>query len=316
MSSVDCTENQIIAGKEHKPAPARKWLYALGFLLSLICLYYFAQRTIAMRGELELLSGDALQRIFVATPFFFLSYLLASSVWHYLLNLLGAEVRLRTATSIFLVTQFGKYLPGNVGQHVGRVTVAKRYGIPMFPVLASMLMEMILVLSIMVFLSLPVIVQYIDTVLYWSVSGLIMIGLAGLGICIGSTRLREKIDHAIKRLCLPNIGWHFVIPIFLALASICMSGSAMLSLHPGFMARLDIGAYVVSVFCAAWVAGFVTPGAPAGLGIRELILSGGLSPVVGIEGATTVAILLRAVTTLTDLLAFVIGLLLLPRARS
>ena len=62
---------------------------------------------------------------------------------------------------------------------------------------------------------------------------------------------------------------------------------------------------LTGAFAVAWIAGFITPGSPAGLGVRETILIGILSPVYGLGIAAGIAIALRAVTTLADGLTFV-----------
>src|SRR3546814_5500746 len=38
---------------------------------------------------------------------------------------------------------------------------------------------------------------------------------------------------------------------------------------------------VLGVYAAAWLLGFLMPGAPAGLGVREVVLFMGLAPLVG-----------------------------------
>jgi uncharacterized membrane protein YbhN (UPF0104 family) len=52
----------------------------------------------------------------------------------------------------------------------------------------------------------------------------------------------------------------------------------------------------------AWVVGYVTPGAPGGLGLREAVLVLGLSPVVGDAEAMAVALAYRLVTIVADAL--------------
>ncbi|QSX36832.1 lysylphosphatidylglycerol synthase domain-containing protein [Shewanella sedimentimangrovi] len=69
-------------------------------------------------------------------------------------------------------------------------------------------------------------------------------------------------------------------------------------------------------FALAWVAGFVTPGAPAGLGIRETIMVTLLEPAYGPGAALSLALLLRLITSLGDALAFLAGLWLNRRQRS
>ena len=89
----------------------------------------------------------------------------------------------------------------------------------------------------------------------------------------------------------------------------------LLGLCAALLARAFFGAAapfprLAGVFAAAWVAGFVTPGAPAGLGVREAVLAGGLRPIYGPEVALALPLLFRMVTVTGDGVAFALGTLL------
>lgn len=68
----------------------------------------------------------------------------------------------------------------------------------------------------------------------------------------------------------------------------------------------------VAAFAASWIAGFATPGAPGGIGIRETALIALLTPLCGEATAVAAALELRLVTTLGDLLFFLYTLRLAP----
>jgi uncharacterized membrane protein YbhN (UPF0104 family) len=70
----------------------------------------------------------------------------------------------------------------------------------------------------------------------------------------------------------------------------------------------------VSLYSVAWIAGVLTPGLPAGLGVREAILVQGLSPLLGATEALGSALLFRLLTTLADAIVFGIGMLMLRLA--
>jgi len=57
----------------------------------------------------------------------------------------------------------------------------------------------------------------------------------------------------------------------------------------------------------AWIAGYVIPGAPAGLGVREAVLTAFLSPHIEIGIVISAALLWRVVSLATDALLAVIG---------
>jgi uncharacterized membrane protein YbhN (UPF0104 family) len=62
------------------------------------------------------------------------------------------------------------------------------------------------------------------------------------------------------------------------------------------------------LFTSAWVAGYLLPGAPGGLGVREAISVALFSPIVGPGAAVGLSITMRLVTVLGDGLAFLVGL--------
>ena len=64
----------------------------------------------------------------------------------------------------------------------------------------------------------------------------------------------------------------------------------------------------VGMAALAWMAGFVTPGAPAGLGVREAVLLALLERLLTPQQALLVVVLWRVVTTLGDVVFFGIGL--------
>jgi uncharacterized membrane protein YbhN (UPF0104 family) len=62
--------------------------------------------------------------------------------------------------------------------------------------------------------------------------------------------------------------------------------------------------YVISVFAASWLVGFITPGAPGGIGVRETALILGLTPAAGEPLSVAVALLARIMSLIGDLLFF------------
>lgn len=80
--------------------------------------------------------------------------------------------------------------------------------------------------------------------------------------------------------------------VFFALASI-----AFWLLLPYQVAPLAVTA---AWLCLAWMAGYLVPGAPGGLGVREAVLLLGLAPTVGEPSALAAAASYRMVTVLSD----------------
>ena len=68
----------------------------------------------------------------------------------------------------------------------------------------------------------------------------------------------------------------------------------------------------ISALALAWVAGFVAPGAAAGIGVREAVLIIALDGALGAEASAAVALALRLVATVGDGVFFGLALAL-PR---
>ena len=62
-----------------------------------------------------------------------------------------------------------------------------------------------------------------------------------------------------------------------------------------------------NIFIISWFLGYITPGAPGGIGVRETALILMLSPILGKESTLMASIILRLVTTISDVIAFLLG---------
>ena len=73
--------------------------------------------------------------------------------------------------------------------------------------------------------------------------------------------------------------------------------------QPGWLA-------LSSGYALAWLLGFVTPGAPGGIGIREAVFVALMGPSMGAGLAAAVAVAMRLLNVIADLIVLVIAALL------
>src|SRR5688572_26906330 len=106
----------------------RRWLAIGGAaLVTICCLLYF-------RDVYDLLidrrvSFTSFGNVFPpAISAYMLAYLAAAMGWHMLVMIVEDAPRTMQSLGIFTASQFAKYLPGNVGHHVGRVFLSVRIG--------------------------------------------------------------------------------------------------------------------------------------------------------------------------------------------
>lgn len=221
--------------------------------------------------------------------------------------------------TIYAIAQFGKYLPGNVGQHVGRVVMATAAGIPAATVLSTMLIELLWVAGVGATIALVSLVFFVGDDAVRSQLHLNPVYLAG---------------GAIMLLAAPWVGTQLLNRLFPKLASKLAGGGSIIV--PRFRTAMAVGGLVLlcfvtfgvilklqadvifsatnarfleltCLFAAAWLAGFLVPGAPGGLGVREMAMVLLLSPALGESVAAGLGLTLRLITTLGDLFMFAIG---------
>lgn len=161
---------------------------------------------------------------------------------------------------IGLVSQVAKYIPGNVAHYLGRAAMAKAAGIPLKHSAGTTALEV------------------------------------GIGILAAVIVALVSIAPLLSAVLLALFAGR--MPVLITTACVLLTGLSFALVARG-MGDAEI-IPLVSIFAAAWLAGFVTPGAPAGIGLREGILIASLSPMIGAGSAITAALLHRLVTALVD----------------
>lgn len=293
---------------------SRRSAHLIGAVVSLICLGFFARTVAAYAGSIASIAAEAWWQLPLALPLYAAGYLASAAAWVRILRVLGGTTTLRTGAAILWTAQFGKYLPGNVGHHVGRVAIAGRFGLAAGIVVKSMALEMGLVVALIVLFAIPSVGNLLERLeMKWLFTAAAFVSVI-LGVLLWYRWMRGPASAAARGI-VPLIGPMLVktwLPVVAVLAgAIILTGASLVPLTLG-LAVEPLGAlHIVSLFCVAWLAGFVVPGAPAGLGVRELILAEGLAPMIGHDQAVMAALLFRLLTVVADLIAFVAGVLLL-----
>lgn len=299
----------------------KRWLAWTGAVVSLGCGLYFLRAVAAHWQSLALTHWDG--KVFLAMGaallLYLATYVFATRAWQLGLRLLGHPAGFSRLARILMLSQFAKYLPGNVGHHVGRVVLAKRSGLPVDAIVASMVLDTALVLSAGAACSLPALAlllgvihahgAYAERAAFWVVFAGVVIAALLLAVPALRARIARLLGQGAARWS-PSACWllaqawlnHCLSFLFgaCALYLLCRAiadPAAIGILHPAWFE-------VAGIYASAWLAGFLMPGAPAGLGVRELVLLLGLSPLFGGEQAAIAAAILRLVTTAGDGLAF------------
>lgn len=241
-------------------------------------------------------------------------------MWLLLLRDQGIHLSVFKAMQIVAISQIGKYLPGNVGQFAGRAVLAQQAGVPLGVSASTMLIETAWTLAIGAGFALLALALYIDTT---TGLGLPAVGLPELGLISLLLLAAPWFGiHAVNRIA-PGLsrkvgGGKLVAPPRLVTA-LAVSGlmvvcffvlGAVVSLHAAALFGVGNVSWVTVtvLFTSAWLVGYVVPGAPGGLGVREAMMVLVLTPAVGAGAAVGLGVTVRLATLAGDGLAFALGI--------
>lgn len=188
-----------------------------------------------------------------------LSSLLLALAWWNLLNQFDAHPSLRWAIKAYGISQIAKYVPGNIIHLAGRQALGLAAGLPGWPLAKSAVWELGLIAATGALfggLALPLLVAGFP----------IAMGLTLFLMALGGTA--TLLWHIAGPPVTRALGWYTV---FLAISGILFV--VLINLVDSSANQLRaILLPVVGTYVLAWLAGLVTPGAPAGIGVREMVL--------------------------------------------
>lgn len=122
----------------------KRWIRWLGMALAVAGTVVFVGHVLSSL-HLDDLRAHLSTRAAMAAVFAILLYSLTVPIsafaWQRLLASLSCRQPFARLNAILLTTQAGKYLPGNVGQHLGRVGLALAQGIPAPVLIVSIVYE-------------------------------------------------------------------------------------------------------------------------------------------------------------------------------
>ncbi len=290
--------------------PAMKWLGAVLALAAVAFVVYrlWTQFSALPPGALETAGpGLAMASLGYAGCGLFLAL-----IWWLALRAAGLRsASVTRASSAFLSSQLGKYLPGNVGHFAARHVLSRRHGVSHRVLLAATLLEALLLVAAAGTLAVLVIQPMISGGLEQIMEAIWLTPVAaalalGLGLAVARARGWLDAGLGLPRLVL-ELGAAFGLALVFFLAS-----SGCFVLMSNALGTAD-WLPLVPWIAAAWLLGFLIPGAPGGLGIREFVLVLGLTPLVGEAQAALDALMFRLVTVSGDTLMSAVGTVWLRR---
>jgi glycosyltransferase 2 family protein len=255
----------------------------------------------------------------IATGITLFSHIWTGWVWGWILQDLGQPISCVWATQAYLKTNIAKYLPSNLLHLYGRAIAAKDQGVPLALASLSVLFDTLLMTAGGFILGLFCIPK---NWLFMTILGIVMIlavlhprlldpMLNRLSASLRQTVVGENAHLLPKRL----VTRYPVRALAGEIGFVALRGIGFVftvsALTP---VSLEMVPTLVSIFSVGWVLGFITPGAPGGLGVFELTVSTLLTqpgmfhgtPGLSIGIAISAVAIQRLVSTLAEALGAVL----------
>lgn len=249
----------------------------------------------------------------------FVNLVCGGLMWMALLRDQGVRLPALTAFRIVGMAQVAKYLPGNVGHLVGQVTLASAAGVPIGVSVTTMLISTLWLVATGMAMGGAGLLIYLDATAVLDVPIPSTPLMAALGIALAispwvAVWLLNRVLPGLSRrlgsgqmVALPRFGTAvavaagFIFCFFVFGVMLKLQATYLFGVNEGNVLTFTL------MFTSAWIAGYLLPGAPGGLGVREALVVALLGSVVGTGTAIGLSVTMRLATVLGDGLAFVVG---------
>ena len=218
----------------------------------------------------------------------------------------GAKLHWPTAGSIWMLSSFGKYLPGKVMAIAGMVALSERAGISSkFTVGAAVVMQVLSVGTGVAVAALTLGTAVNDVRPY---AGIVMMALGIITlltmIAVGNRSVSDRIWKLARtkgELPAPPRASVLVYGIGINAVTWLVYGWALIWLANGILPAADLEwQFATGAFTLSYLAGYLGP-TPGGLGTRDAMLLGMLSDKIGLGPALALSAASRLALTLNEL---------------
>lgn len=293
----------------------KRLITAAGIIVTLAATGAFAKALASAVAAIDAnrLADAVLPAFLAPLGLYLVAYAAMTSSWLFLAGRAGMNAPPLVLIRIYLISQIAKYLPGNIGHFVGRVYMANRHGIPPERTGAAIGLELtatflscVMLIATLALFGAALGIRYDAGVVGRLLPGwgAALLLLAAVFLCAACAVLFRKNRRAILD-SLPAFG---LGALMIALTFLITGGCSLLILG-ALTAGVDIrsAVLILSAFIASWLAGFVTPGSPAGVGVREFAFLSLLQGEFATESLSLTIGAFRLVTVIGDLIAWCVG---------
>ncbi|MTD42423.1 hypothetical protein GIX45_28110 [Erwinia sp. CPCC 100877] len=294
----------------------KRILNILGNIITLIAIYFVFKKLFSSPLDYNvLLEKQNIMIILVITVVLSIIIITNCFPWKLLVEIFSTKkIPWRDSIQVYTKSNLLKYLPGNVFQYVGRNELASRQNISHLQVASATVFDIIINVMAAVLLSSIYFFQNKEAILSANKQNISFILISGVALALGLTiivfifkskitPIFAKIKSLLTRKTLKGVVISLIYYMFTMMIQSLLF-ILLLIFVLNIELNFDLFLKLFSAYTFSWLVGFITPGAPAGIGIREAVMAGATGGLVNQGTITFAMVIFRVLTTFADIIAF------------
>jgi len=293
----------------------------VGYIITIVAFIFLGKTLMSMNLDIKhiknplsaIVLGIVLSIAYVGIVY------ISSYAWKSTLEFIyKGKISFNQIANVYAKSNIGKYLPGNVMQFAGRNILAGKLGFKQLDITFCSLIEIIMLLFTDCILSLifamksfkqvlkDVFYKIHPSIVYGSLIVIFLLIIVAIWILVKKIGIIKNYEQFFTRSFLMLLCKLFCIySVTLIIPGIFLV--MIFKLVLGVSISLQISMIIISAYTILWVLGYLVPGAPGGIGVRESMLIVMLGSLFTNNIVLLAAIFLRITSILGDLIAFLLS---------
>lgn len=282
--------------------------FLVGWPLSIIAIIYIARFLIKSGGDAILnISSINLPFLLIGFLFFFVWFFLRAYAWQLFLKKEGHKLSLQETIYRWEFSELKRFVPGNIWSFLGRVTLFEDLGVSKKIIAKGLIYEIELVIAaslLLSILSIPLIIDYLG------LNSLFLSVFISFCIILATTifLFSGKLPFGKLKIVVPALNFKDNLEFLFLYTASCFFFGAGTFLAAHSVIPLDFSRFFeyVGFFSFSLLVAYLSVLTPSGLGVREAVITFGLSKIMSIPQAALIAIFTRIVLILSEILFLLI----------
>lgn len=294
----------------------KKILKGIGYALTVLSLIFIVKKLINMDIDFSMLFGKHMPIFLLCIAGYAVLVYFLGKPWKKFVEIItGQKVSGREAYYICTKANLMKYIPGNIFQFVGRNEIALNHDMNHKDVACATVLDTLCMVLAALTVAIVFHFQGLLTWLLQYVSFPVLV-VTFLFLCVIGALLLwivyQKISYFHFLFEKNNMKAMLTGTVFFWIFYLGSAAMFLFILYTVLgadfpLARINV---LIGTWAIGYLMGYVMPGAPGGMGIRELVLCFLLQGMIAQDDVLLATVLLRVTNIIGEVLAFVVALLL------